>query len=157
MKNESSARNIYKLSSQSLLIPVIFNASHEEMATLADHADDLHAFGMNLSVINSQTIAVRAVPQMLGKSDIANLARNLLQDIAQVGASQTITALENQILSTMACHGSVRAGRQLTLPEMNALLRDMEKTPRSNQCNHGRPTWVKLSLKELDALFLRGQ
>ena len=146
-----------KLSSQSLLIPVIFNASHEEMATLADHADDLHAFGMNLSVINSQTIAVRAVPQMLGKSDIANLARNLLQDIAQVGASQTITALENQILSTMACHGSVRAGRQLTLPEMNALLRDMEKTPRSNQCNHGRPTWVKLSLKELDALFLRGQ
>ena len=146
-----------KLSSQSLLIPVIFNASHEEMATLADHADDLHAFGMNLSVINSQTIAVRAVPQMLGKSDIANLARNLLQDIAQVGASQTITALENQILSTLACHGSVRAGRQLTLPEMNALLRDMEKTPRSNQCNHGRPTWVKLSLKELDALFLRGQ
>ena len=94
---------------------------------------------------------------MLSKADVAELSRQILHEFAQIGTSHTITARENQILSTMACHGSIRAGRQLTLPEMNALLRDMENTPRSNQCNHGRPTWVRLSLKELDTLFLRGQ
>ncbi|KPN71093.1 DNA mismatch repair endonuclease MutL [Neisseria sp. 83E34] len=145
------------LPSQSLLIPVTFAASHEEMAALTDHGEALRGFGLDLSAMGSNTIAVRAVPQMLGKSDVAELARDMLREFAQVGASQAVEARENQILSTMACHGSIRAGRQLTLPEMNALLRDMENTPRSNQCNHGRPTWVKLTLKELDALFLRGQ
>lgn len=145
------------LQSQRLLIPVTFAASHEETAALADHAEALRGFGLELSDMGGNTIAVRAVPAMLGKSDVASLARDMLREIAQNGSSQTIEARENQILSTMACHGSVRAGRQLTLPEMNALLRDMENTPRSNQCNHGRPTWVKLTLKELDALFLRGQ
>ncbi|VEJ21051.1 DNA mismatch repair endonuclease MutL [Neisseria animaloris] len=145
------------LQTQRLLIPVTFAASHEETAALADHAEALREFGLELSDMGGNTIAVRAVPAMLGKSDVASLARDMLREIAQNGSSQTIEARENQILSTMACHGSVRAGRQLTLPEMNALLRDMENTPRSNQCNHGRPTWVKLTLKELDALFLRGQ
>ncbi len=145
------------LQSQRLLIPVTFAASHEECATLADHADTLAGFGLELSDMGGNTLAVRAVPAMLGKADVVSLAKDVLGELAQVGSSQTIEEHENHILATMSCHGSVRAGRQLTLPEMNALLRDMENTPRSNQCNHGRPTWVKLTLKELDALFLRGQ
>ena len=145
------------LASQALLIPVSFTASHEEMAALAEHGDSIKQFGLDLSALSSHTIAVRAVPHMLSKADVAELSRQILHEFAQIGTSHTIAARENQILSTMACHGSIRAGRQLTLPEMNALLRDMENTPRSNQCNHGRPTWVRLSLKELDALFLRGQ
>ena len=145
------------LKSQRLLIPVTFAASHEECAALADHADTLTGFGLELSDMGGNTLAVRAVPAMLGKADVVSLAKDVLSELAQVGSSQTIEEHENHILATMSCHGSVRAGRQLTLPEMNALLRDMENTPRSNQCNHGRPTWVKLTLKELDALFLRGQ
>ena len=145
------------LQSQRLLIPVTFTASHEECAALADHADALAGFGLELSDMGGNTLAVRAVPAMLGKADVVSLAKDVLGELAQVGSSQTIEEHENHILATMSCHGSVRAGRQLTLPEMNALLRDMENTPRSNQCNHGRPTWVKLTLKELDALFLRGQ
>ncbi len=145
------------LQSQRLLIPVTFAASHEECAALADHADTLAGFGLELSDMGGNTFAVRAVPAMLGKADVVSLAKDVLGELAQVGSSQTIEEHENHILATMSCHGSVRAGRQLTLPEMNALLRDMENTPRSNQCNHGRPTWVKLTLKELDALFLRGQ
>ena len=145
------------LQSQRLLIPVTFAASHEECAALADHADTLTGFGLELSDMGGNTLAVRAVPAMLGKADVVSLAKDVLSELAQVGSSQTIEEHENHILATMSCHGSVRAGRQLTLPEMNALLRDMENTPRSNQCNHGRPTWVKLTLKELDALFLRGQ
>ena len=145
------------LASQALLIPVSFTASHEEMAALAEHGDSIKQFGLDLSALSNHTIAVRAVPHMLSKADVAELSRQILHEFAQIGTSHTIAARENQILSTMACHGSIRAGRQLTLPEMNALLRDMENTPRSNQCNHGRPTWVRLSLKELDTLFLRGQ
>ena len=145
------------LQNQRLLIPVTFAASHEECAALADHADALAGFGLELSDMGGNTLAVRAVPAMLGKADVVSLAKDVLGELAQVGNSQTIEEHENHILATMSCHGSVRAGRQLTLPEMNALLRDMENTPRSNQCNHGRPTWVKLTLKELDALFLRGQ
>ena len=145
------------LQSQRLLIPVTFAASHEECAALADHPDALAGFGLELSDMGGNTLAVRAVPAMLGKADVVSLAKDVLGELAQVGSSQTIEEHENHILATMSCHGSVRAGRQLTLPEMNALLRDMENTPRSNQCNHGRPTWVKLTLKELDTLFLRGQ
>ena len=146
-----------RLNSQSLLIPVTFSAGHGEMAALADFGEELRRFGLDLSPIGENRIAVRAVPQMLGKSDVEQLARDMLREFAEVGASQAVEARENRILATMSCHGSIRAGRKLTLPEMNALLRDMEQTPRSNQCNHGRPTWVKLTLKELDALFLRGQ
>ena len=145
------------LHSQQLLIPVSFEAGHEEMAALAEHADLLRQYGLDCSAVGSHTIAVRAVPQMLGKADIPELARSMLQEATHTGSIRTVEERENRILSTMACHGSVRAGRRLTLPEMNALLRDMENTPRSNQCNHGRPTWVKLTLADLDALFLRGQ
>ena len=145
------------LHSQQLLIPVSFEAGHEEMAALAEYADLLRQYGLDCSAVGSHTIAVRAVPQMLSKADIPELARSMLQEAAHTGSIRTVEERENRILSTMACHGSVRAGRRLTLPEMNALLRDMENTPRSNQCNHGRPTWVKLTLADLDALFLRGQ
>ena len=145
------------LKTQMLLIPVAFEATHAELAARADYAAELAQYGLDLADLGNGQIAVRAVPQMLGKSDVAALARDVLRELAAVGSSQTIEAKENQILSTMACHGSIRAGRQLTLPEMNALLRDMEATPRSNQCNHGRPTWVKLTLADLDGLFLRGQ
>lgn len=145
------------LKTQMLLIPVAFEATHNEFAALADHAAELAQYGLDLADLGNGQIAVRAVPQMLGKADVAALVRDVLRELAAVGSSQTIEAKENQILGTMACHGSVRAGRQLTLPEMNALLRDMEATPRSNQCNHGRPTWVKLTLADLDGLFLRGQ
>ncbi|ASK26470.1 DNA mismatch repair endonuclease MutL [Neisseria chenwenguii] len=155
MKNQR--KHLGSLQSQHLLIPVTFAATHEECAALADHADALKTYGLEVSDMGGNTLAVRAVPAMLGKSDVAALARDVLHELAQTGSSQTVEARENQILATMSCHGSVRAGRQLTIPEMNALLRDMERTPRSNQCNHGRPTWVKLTLKELDALFLRGQ
>ncbi|MDO4907247.1 DNA mismatch repair endonuclease MutL [Neisseria sp.] len=156
-KMKAQREKLGSLQSQRLLLPVTFQASHEETAALADHGEALRPFGLELSDMGGNTIAVRAVPAMLGKSDVAALARDMLREIAQTGSSRAIEARENQILSTMACHGSIRAGRRLTLPEMNALLRDMENTPRSNQCNHGRPTWVKLTLKELDALFLRGQ
>lgn len=145
------------LNSQHLLIPVSFAADHQEMAALAEHGDTLRAFGLELSALGERTIAVRAVPQMLAKADAEALARSVLREMAQFESGRLLEEYENRLLSTMACHGSVRAGRRLTLPEMNALLRDMENTPRSNQCNHGRPTWVKLTLKELDALFLRGQ
>ena len=155
MKAQRSASG--SLKTQLLLIPVAFEASHAELAACADYAAELAQYGLDLADLGNGQIAVRAVPQMLGKSDVAALARDVLRELAAVGSSQTIEAKENQILSTMACHGSIRAGRQLTLPEMNALLRDMEATPRSNQCNHGRPTWVKLTLADLDGLFLRGQ
>ncbi|XXQ67595.1 DNA mismatch repair endonuclease MutL [Neisseriaceae bacterium B1] len=145
------------LASQSLLIPITFQATHEQLATLADHEKTLQQYGLKLAHTEAQTIAVLAMPQMLGKANAVELAQDVLRELAAVGSSQTIESLENQLLSTMACHGSVRAGRRLTLPEMNALLRDMENTPRSNQCNHGRPTWVKLSLQDLDGLFLRGK
>lgn len=145
------------LHSQQLLIPVSFEAGYEEMAALAEYADLLRQYGLDCSAVGSHTIAVRAVPQMLSKADIPELARSMLQEAAHTGSIRTVEERENRILSTMACHGSVRAGRRLTLPEMNALLRDMENTPRSNQCNHGRPTWVKLTLADLDSLFLRGQ
>lgn len=155
LKNQRA--HLGSLHCQRLLIPVTFAASHEECATVAEQADTLQSYGLEVSDMGGNTLAVRAVPAMLAKTDPAALVRDVLRELAETGSSQTVEALENRILSTMSCHGSIRAGRRLTLPEMNALLRDMENTPRSNQCNHGRPTWVKLTLKELDALFLRGQ
>lgn len=146
-----------KIHSQALLIPVIFEASHQHIASLNEYQHTLADYGLDLIQHGKQHIAVRAVPQMLSKADVAELAKDVLNDLAEVGSSQMIEHQENQLLATLSCHGSIRAGRRLTLPEMNALLRDMEATPRSNQCNHGRPTWVKLSLDDLDSLFLRGQ
>ncbi|GFO72586.1 DNA mismatch repair protein MutL [Bathymodiolus japonicus methanotrophic gill symbiont] len=143
--------------SQPLLLPVQIQVSSRE----ADLADDQQAFfmslGLELNRMGEETIVVRAVPALLIDVDIALLVKDVLADIIEHGMSQRIEQSSNEILSSIACHGSVRANRRLTVPEMNALLRDMEKTERSGQCNHGRPTWVELSKKELDKLFLRGQ
>ena len=143
--------------SQPLLLPVQIQVSSHE----ADLADDQQAFfmslGFELNRMGEETIVVRAIPALLTGVDIALLVKDVLADIIEHGMSQRIEQRSNEILSSIACHGSVRANRRLTVPEMNALLRDMEKTERSGQCNHGRPTWVELSKKELDKLFLRGQ
>ncbi|WP_338809441.1 DNA mismatch repair endonuclease MutL [Neisseria leonii] len=155
MKAQRDAQG--RVASQTLLIAHTFRASHQETAALAEHGSLLASFGLTLTQTAPDTIAIQAVPAMLVRADAEHLVRSVLEEVAEHGSSQTVTRLENQILATLSCHGSVRAGRRLTLPEMNALLRDMENTPRSNQCNHGRPTWVKLTLKELDALFLRGR
>ena len=145
-----------KLATQQLLIPHSFAASALEVASVEQFQQELADWGLELSLLGA-SIAIRAVPVLLARGNVEALVRDLLAELAQVGNSDALLAAENQLLATMACHGSVRAGRQLTLPEMNALLRDMEQTPRANQCNHGRPTWVKLKLGDLDALFLRGQ
>ncbi len=142
---------------QPLLLPIQIQVSSAE----AELADDQQAFfmslGLELNRMGEETIIVRAIPALLSGVDIALLVKDVLADIIEHGMSQRIEERCNEILATIACHGSVRANRRLTVPEMNALLRDMEKTERSGQCNHGRPTWVELSKKELDKLFLRGQ
>lgn len=155
MKQQRDATG--KVSSQTLLIPVRFQASNEEVATAEDYSITLREYGLDIQIENNQQLVVHSVPAMLIKSDIQRLVQQVLADMITIGSSDVVKERENRILSTLACHGSVRAGRRLTLPEMNALLRDMEKTERANQCNHGRPTWVKLRLQDLDALFLRGQ
>ncbi|UOO91789.1 DNA mismatch repair endonuclease MutL [Vitreoscilla stercoraria] len=154
LKSQHESGNV---ATQALLIAQDFRASALEMATLNGFQNALQQWGLSLKAVAEHTIAIESVPALLAKSDVEKLSRNVLAELAQVGSSDTLQASQNHILATMACHGSVRAGRSLTLPEMNALLRDMEQTPRANQCNHGRPTWVKLKLNDLDALFLRGQ
>jgi DNA mismatch repair protein MutL len=145
------------LESQPLLIPVTFAASPAEVATAQAHAQALQELGLDVTPLSPQTLAVRSRPAALPDADVAELARSVLADLAQVDASHVVQRARDELLATMACHGAVRANRRLTLDEMNALLRDMERTERADQCNHGRPTWRQVTLKELDALFLRGR
>ncbi|MDZ7853649.1 MAG: DNA mismatch repair endonuclease MutL [Halomonas sp.] len=145
------------LQAQPLLVPVSLAASPAEVATAeADH-DAFARLGVELDVAGPETLLVRQVPVLLADADVEPLIRDMLADLERYGRSDRIEAHINELLSTMACHGSVRANRQLGLEEMNALLRDMERTERSSQCNHGRPTWTEMSMKELDRLFMRGQ
>jgi len=155
--NGSAAGTVGHITSQPLLIPATFAATPTEVATAEAHSDTLHTLGLEISPFSPKTLAVRAVPTTLVQGDAVELARSVLAELAQHDASTVIQRAQNELLGTMACHGAVRANRRLTLEEMNALLRQMEETERSDQCNHGRPTWRQLSMRELDALFLRGR
>lgn len=145
------------LASQPLLIPATFAATPQEVATAEASAETLQALGLEITPFSPKTLAVRAVPASLAQGDAVELARGVLAELAQHEGSSVVERSRNELLATMACHGAVRANRRLTLEEMNALLRQMEETERSDQCNHGRPTWRQLSVRELDALFLRGR
>ena len=142
---------------QPLLIPATFAATPVEVATAEAHADTLSTLGLEITPFSAKTLAVRAVPSTLAKGDPVELARSVLAELSQHDASTVIQRAQNELLATMACHGAVRANRKLTIDEMNGLLRQMESTERSDQCNHGRPTWRQITLKDLDALFLRGR
>ena len=145
---------------QALLIPVTFAATPSEIAAAESHADALRQLGLEIVPFSSRTLAVRAVPSALADGNLVELARAVLAELARFGAEQAGGVIErarDQLLATMACHGAVRANRHLTLAEMDALLRQMERTDRADQCNHGRPTWRQLTLRELDGLFLRGR
>ncbi len=146
-----------RIASQPLLIPATFAATPEEVATAEVHADTLALLGLEVVPFSPRTLAVRAVPTPLAQGDPVELARSVLAELGQHDASTVVQRARNEILATMACHGAVRANRRLTIAEMDALLRQMEVTERSDQCNHGRPTWRQLGMKELDALFLRGR
>ena len=146
-----------RLASQPLLLPQTFAATPQECATVESHQDVLLQLGLDVGLIGPGKLAVRALPTALVQADGVELARSVLADLAQVDASDVLQRAQHELLATMACHGAVRANRRLTLPEMNALLRDMEATERADQCNHGRPTWRQMTLKDLDALFLRGR
>lgn len=150
-----------RVAMQPLLLPVSFHADRLEVATVqeqqASPENGLAQLGFDIAVLSPTTLAVRSVPVMLQDADVVALARDVLNDLRQYGASRAFTERRNELLGTMACHAAVRANRSLTIPEMNALLRDMETTERSGQCNHGRPTWFQVTMPELDKMFMRGK
>jgi len=145
------------LKSQPLLVPAHMNVSSREADLVETHGEAFSRFGFDLDRAGIEQLRVRAVPTLLARADTESLVRDVLSDLLTHGESTRVEEAVNELLSSLACHGSVRANRQLTIPEMNALLRDMEATERSGQCNHGRPTWVQLSMDQLDRLFMRGQ
>jgi len=142
---------------QTLLIPVALTVDPRDVAEIGPHLDPMRDIGFDLSVTSPTSVAVRSVPWLLKDADPVELTRAVLAEVAEFGVARLLAERRNELLATLACHGAVRANRQLTLPEMNALLREMEATERAGQCNHGRPTWFQVSLRELDSMFMRGR
>ena len=142
---------------QRLLMPAVISLEARDMAAAEEHADTLAAMGFETAPLGPGELAIRSVPALLASAPVGELVRSLLAELREYPASDIITARRNELLATMACHGAVRANRTLSIPEMNALLRDMEATERADQCNHGRPTWTQFSLAEMDRFFMRGQ
>jgi DNA mismatch repair protein MutL len=140
---------------QALLVPEVVELGAGEAAALADRSDELAELGLVIEPFGDGTIIVRETPAMLGDTDIQGLVRDLADEVAELGEALSLKERLDEVSGTMACHGSVRAGRRLTAAEMNALLREMEVTPHSGQCNHGRPTYVKLTLPDIEKLFGR--
>ncbi len=142
---------------QPLLVPLVISVSEKEASFAEEHEETFTQLGFGINRLEAEKIVIRATPTLLRGADIETLTRDVLSDLITHGSSDRVNTQINEILSTMACHGSVRANHKLSLPEMNALLRDMERTERSGQCNHGRPTWTQMSIDQLDKLFMRGQ
>jgi DNA mismatch repair protein MutL len=142
---------------QALLVPLLLSASEAEMATASEQQRTLAQMGFAVAAAGPRELAVRSLPALLAGGSAVDLVRSLLRELAEHLASRVVETRRNELLASMACHGAVRAHRLLSLPEMNALLRQMEETERADQCNHGRPTWVQLSMTELDRLFMRGR
>ncbi len=162
LKNDLDGKDGNKaVAMQPLLLPVSFHADKLEVAAvnevLASNDNSLQQLGFDIAILSPSTLAVRGVPVMLQQADAVQLARDVLRDLREFGASRALTERRNELLGTMACHAAVRANRILTVTEMNALLRDMEATERSGQCNHGRPTWFQVSMSDLDKMFMRGK
>jgi len=141
--------------SQNLLLPEVVTLADDQAAAVVEAAELLEDMGLVVEGFGAGAVVVRAVPALLGTPDVKGLIADIAEELVELGGSTSLEDRINHVLATVSCHGSVRAGRQLNASEMNALLRDMEVTPRSGQCNHGRPTWVKLSLADIERLFGR--
>jgi DNA mismatch repair protein MutL len=152
-----AAADSQRVPSQPLLVPQSLSVSEAEADAAEQYAGEFRALGVELARVGPESLLVRQIPVLLQQAQVSQLITDMLGDLLEHGSSDRIQAHRNELLATMACHGSVRANRKLGIAEMNALLRDMEATERSGQCNHGRPTWTQLSLNELDKLFLRGR
>ena len=145
------------LQAQPLLVAQSFSATPAEIATAQQHQATLLELGLDVAPLSAATLAVRSRPSALPDADLAELVRSVLAELAQVDSSRVVQRARDELLATMACHGAVRANRRLSVAEMDALLRQMEATERADQCNHGRPTWRQVTMKELDTLFQRGR
>jgi len=145
------------IATQPLLIPVSFQTDAHDVATVENEQDALHKLGFDIKPLSPTQLAIRAMPVLLKQAEAEAAAREVLSELREYGGSRMLTERRNELLASLACHGAVRANRILSVPEMNALLREMEQTERSGQCNHGRPTWFSLTMNELDKMFMRGQ
>jgi DNA mismatch repair protein MutL len=146
-----------KIPTQALLVPVTFAAEALDIATVEEEQEALQRLGFDIAQISTNTLAVRVMPSVIKQSLAEAAVREVLHELRDFGASRALTEWRNELLATLACHSAIRANQLLGLPEMNAILREMEQTERADQCNHGRPTWFQITLEELDAMFMRGK